>query len=172
MEGSGKSTLGRGHRLPKICVVRQNKSEVHEAETKGGARGKTPRLTSVLDLLRLRLSAHVKWPFQPETIGNNITSDFADVGAFSLSRLIGVAGGGGSSQYQYDGDGNRILQQAGASVYQYAMDVARRYASVLNENGPDGNIDFQYGLSLLSGSSATLEQFYQTDGVGSTRHRQ
>jgi RHS repeat-associated protein len=39
---------------------------------------------------------------------------------------------------------------------------------VLNENGPDGNIDFQYGLSLLSGSSPTLEQFYQTDGMGST----
>lgn len=46
--------------------------------------------------------------------------------------------------------------------------ATRRNAAVLNENGPDGNIDFQYCLSLLSGSSATLEQFYQTDGLGST----
>ena len=38
----------------------------------------------------------------------------------------------------------------------------------LNENGPDGNIDFQYGLTMLSGSSPALEQFYQADGVGST----
>jgi RHS repeat-associated protein len=39
---------------------------------------------------------------------------------------------------------------------------------VINENGPDGNIDYQYGRSRISGSSSTLEQFYQTDGIGST----
>jgi RHS repeat-associated protein len=73
-----------------------------------------------------------------------------------------------ASHYQYDGDGNRVLVQSGRAAYRYALDVARRNASVLNENGPDGNIDFQYGLSLLSGSSSGSEQFYQADGVGST----
>jgi RHS repeat-associated protein len=86
----------------------------------------------------------------------------------SVNRLTSVFGGGAASQYQYDGDGNRIAQQTGSSTYQYALDVTWRYGSVLNENGPDGNINFQYGLSLLSGSSLTLEQFYQSDTVGST----
>ena len=86
----------------------------------------------------------------------------------ALNRLSAVSGGGIAAQYQYDGDGNRISQQAGASSYQYAVDVVRRNPAVLNENGPDGNIDFQYGLTILSGSSSTLEQFYQADGVGST----
>jgi RHS repeat-associated protein len=86
----------------------------------------------------------------------------------ALNRLTAVSGGGIAAQYQYDGGGNRISQQAGTSTYQYAVDVARRNPAVLNENGPDGNIDFQYGLTILSGSSTTLEQFYQADGVGST----
>jgi len=86
----------------------------------------------------------------------------------ALNRLSSVSGGGVAAQYQYDGDGNRIFQQAGASSYQYSLDVSRRNPSVLNENGSDGSIDFQYGLSVLSGSSATFEQFYQADGVGST----
>jgi RHS repeat-associated protein len=86
----------------------------------------------------------------------------------ALNRLIAASGGGIAAQYRYDGDGNRVSQQAGAASYQYAVDVARRNPSILNENGPDGNIDFQYGLTMLSGSSSTLEQFYQADGVGST----
>jgi RHS repeat-associated protein len=86
----------------------------------------------------------------------------------ALNRLAGVSGSGIAAQYQYDGDGNRFSQQAAASTYQYALDVARRNPSVLNENGSDGNIDFEYGLTILSGSGAALEQFYQADGVGST----
>jgi RHS repeat-associated protein len=86
----------------------------------------------------------------------------------ALNRLTAASGGGTAAQYQYDGDGNRISQQAGASSYQYTVDVVRRNPAVLNENGSDGNIDFQHGLTILSGSSTTLEQFYQSDGVGST----
>ena len=86
----------------------------------------------------------------------------------ALNRLTAVTGGSIATQYQYDGDGNRISQQAGTSSYQYSVDVARRNPAVLSENGSDGNIDFQYGLTMLSGSSSSLEQFYQADGVGST----
>jgi RHS repeat-associated protein len=97
------------------------------------------------------------------TGGTTVTYSFD-----SLSRLVAVSGGGVSAQYQYDGDGNRISQQAGNANYQYSLDVVGRITAVLNESGPDGSIDFQHGLSTISGSSATLEQFYQTDGVGST----
>ncbi|HEX3745808.1 MAG TPA: RHS repeat-associated core domain-containing protein [Bryobacteraceae bacterium] len=86
----------------------------------------------------------------------------------TLNRLIAVSGGGVATQYGWDGDGNRVSQQVGSAAYQYSLDVARRNVAVLNENGPDGNIDFQYGHALLSGSSSSLEQFYQFDGVGST----
>jgi RHS repeat-associated protein len=86
----------------------------------------------------------------------------------ALNRLASVSGGGVGALYQYDGDGNRVSQQAGSSTYQYSLDVARRNAAVLNETGADGNIDFQYGRTLLSGSSSTIEQFYQSDGMGST----
>ncbi len=87
---------------------------------------------------------------------------------FDAQNRLSSVSGGISAQYQYDGDGNRISQQVGASNYQYALDLARLSPVVLSESGPDGNIDFQYGRTLLSGSSATLEQFYQADGIGST----
>jgi RHS repeat-associated protein len=110
--------------------------------------------------------------FTYDAKGNRLTkmtgAATVDYAFDALNRLTTVSGGGISAQYQYDGDGNRIAQQAGASGYQYTLDVIRRNTTVLNENGSDGNIDFQYGLTLLSGSSATLEQFYQTDGIGST----
>ena len=86
----------------------------------------------------------------------------------SLNRLTAVSGGGVAAQYQYDGDGSRVGQQVGSSTYRYALDVVRSNASVLIENGPDGNTNYQYGLSKLSGSSTTFEYFYQVDGVGST----
>ncbi len=99
-----------------------------------------------------------------KTVGGTTLSFTFD----ALNRLGSVSGGGVAAQYLYDGDGNRISQQVGGSYYQYALDLARRNPVVLNESGPDGNMDFQYGLTLLSGSSGTLEQFYQADGVGST----
>jgi RHS repeat-associated protein len=37
----------------------------------------------------------------------------------------------------------------------------------LNENGANGSVDYQFGLSMLSATGSTFEQFYQRDGVGS-----
>jgi hypothetical protein len=56
------------------------------------------------------------------------------------------------------------MQHVGNSTYQYSVDVARQNAAVLNENGPDGNIDFQYGPSLLSGSSPTHDRPFGAAG--------
>jgi RHS repeat-associated protein len=38
---------------------------------------------------------------------------------------------------------------------------------VVNENGPDGNISYAYGPSLISASATGLQSFYQFDGLGS-----
>jgi RHS repeat-associated protein len=85
----------------------------------------------------------------------------------ALNRLTSVAGGGISTQYRYDGDGNRVSQQAGTGTYAYLNDTATALPVTLNENGPDGNISYAYGTSLISGSAAGFESFYQFDGLGS-----
>jgi RHS repeat-associated protein len=38
---------------------------------------------------------------------------------------------------------------------------------VVNENGPDGDISYAYGNSLISASATGLQSFYQFDGLGS-----
>ena len=98
-----------------------------------------------------------------KTIGATTTS----YGWDALNRLVSVAGGGLNTQYQYDGDGNRIRQQVGTSGYQYLNDTATALPVVLNENGPDGNIDYDYGQALISASSSSFQSFYQFDGLGS-----
>ncbi len=85
----------------------------------------------------------------------------------ALNRLISVVGGGTNTQYQYDGDGNRVSQQVGSGIYQYLNDTATALPVVLNENGPNGIIDYQYGLSMIAAASSNFEYYYQFDGVGS-----
>lgn len=46
-------------------------------------------------------------------------------------------------------------------------DTAVGLPMVLNENGPDGNIDYAYGWGLLESSSAGFNYFYNLDGLGS-----
>jgi RHS repeat-associated protein len=85
----------------------------------------------------------------------------------AINRLIVVATGASTVQFQYDGDGNRSgLTNAGA-LTQYTNDIALAYPSTLNENGPNGGVDYQFGLSMLSSIANTFEQFYQRDGAGS-----
>jgi RHS repeat-associated protein len=40
----------------------------------------------------------------------------------------------------------------------------------LNENGPDGNISYVYGSSIISASATGLLSFYQFDGLGSVSY--
>jgi RHS repeat-associated protein len=84
-----------------------------------------------------------------------------------LNRLLSVMGGGVNTQYQYDGDGNRVSQQTSAGTYAYVNDTATTLPVVVNENGPDGNISYAYGSSLISASATGLQSFYQFDGLGS-----
>ena len=103
--------------------------------------------------------------------GNRLTTmtggTMTTYGWDSLNRLMSVAGGGANSHYAYDGDGNRILQEVTTGSYQYLNDVATRLPVVLNENGPDGNIDYAFGLSLLSEDVGGKGFYYQRDGLGS-----
>ena len=85
----------------------------------------------------------------------------------ALNRLISLTGAGLNTQYQYDGNGNRVGQQIGANAYQYLSDTATALPVELNENGPDGNINYVYGQSLISATSPAFQSFYQFDGLGS-----
>jgi RHS repeat-associated protein len=84
------------------------------------------------------------------------------------NRLVSVASGAGSTLYQYDGDGNRIAQQVAAGTYSYVNDTAELLPVVLNENGPDGNINYLYGNALISETSPAFQYYYHFDGLGST----
>ena len=104
--------------------------------------------------------------------GNQLTktlgSTTTNYGWDAPNRLISVSGGGANSTYQYDGDGNRVTQQVPAGVYGYTNDTVTSLPVVLNENGPDGVIDYAYGLSQVSETSSTFQYFHQADGLGST----
>jgi RHS repeat-associated protein len=103
--------------------------------------------------------------------GNQISKTTAGTtltyGWDAVNRLFSVTGSGANTQYQYDGDGNRVSQQTSAGTYAYVNDTATPLSLVVNENGPDGNISYAYGNSLISASATGLQSFYQFDGLGS-----
>jgi len=83
------------------------------------------------------------------------------------NRLMSVKGGAQASSFAYDGDGHRVSQTVGAGTYTYANDVAVSLPVVLQENGPDGFISYNYGLGLVSESGPTFDYYYHPDGLGS-----
>jgi len=85
----------------------------------------------------------------------------------AANRLVQALGYGMNSTFGYDGDGNRISQTNGSSTYSYLNDVATALPVVLNEQGPDGNITYAYGLGLIEESSPKFNYFYHYDGLGS-----
>jgi RHS repeat-associated protein len=85
----------------------------------------------------------------------------------AANRLIGASTRGFTSAYTYDGDGNRVGQTVNGATYAYVNDVATSLPVVLNEQGPDGNITYGYGLGLIEEASSTFNYFYHYDGLGS-----
>lgn len=85
----------------------------------------------------------------------------------AANRLVNVAGGSSTSDFEYDGDGNRVTQSIVAGTYNYVNDGASALPVVLQESGPDGDISYSYGLGRISESSTSFDYFYQYDGLGS-----
>jgi RHS repeat-associated protein len=104
--------------------------------------------------------------------GNRLTKNAAgSLTTYSFNSrnlLTSVSAGGLTESFDYDGDQNRIALTAAGSTTRYVNDIAVRNPVVLAEVAPSGVLDYQYGLSLLSATSASFERFYQTDGLGST----
>ena len=83
---------------------------------------------------------------------------------YSANRFILFSGPNGISSFSYDGDGNRIAQTTPAGTYSYANDTVSGLPVVLNEQGPDGAIDYAYGSGLTELSSSAFNYFYNLDG--------
>src|SRR5581483_905993 len=85
----------------------------------------------------------------------------------AANRLATVIGSGVNSSFAYDGDGNRIGQNTAVGNYSCVNDTAVALPVVLNEQGPEGSIDFTYGLNLIESASSSFNYFYGYDGLGS-----
>jgi RHS repeat-associated protein len=109
--------------------------------------------------------------FEYDGNGNQIRATtlggIVNYGFDALNRLVSLRGPNLNVQYSYDGDGNRIMQQVGRSVFRYVNDTARALSVVLTEEGSDGDATFVYGLSLVSNNNGPFRYFYQFDALGS-----
>jgi RHS repeat-associated protein len=85
----------------------------------------------------------------------------------AADRLISITRGEALQSFVYDGDGNRIGQTTPAGVYEYVNDPLLRAPVVLQESGPDGNIQYLYGRGLISATGSERRHFYLYDGLGS-----
>ncbi len=94
------------------------------------------------------------------TLGGLITNTY---GYDAANRLITASNGLFTDKFGYDGDGNRVTQDA----YSYVNDVATGLPVVLQEQGPDSQISDAHGLGLIEESSAKFKYFYQYDALGS-----
>jgi RHS repeat-associated protein/uncharacterized repeat protein (TIGR01451 family) len=83
------------------------------------------------------------------------------------NRLVAASRNAVNSQFTYDGDGNRVAQVTTGGTYAYINDVATALPVVLNEQGPDGNITYAYGLGLIEEFSSKFNYFYHYDALGS-----
>lgn len=99
--------------------------------------------------------------------GNRLTYGLIKYAYDANNRLLSVAAHGGTSTFAYDGDGNRVGQTTPAGTYNYVNDTVAPLPVVLNEAGPNGNIDYAYGQGLTESSSSAFNYFYSLDGLGS-----
>lgn len=86
-------------------------------------------------------------------------------------RLVAVATPDGSSvTYEYDEEGIRVSSTVDGVTTDYLVDKNRPYAQVLEElNSEQLQAFYVYGHDLISQTRNTQQDFYQVDGLGSTR---
>jgi len=108
--------------------------------------------------------------FTYDANGNRISITHGVVTAYAYdaaNRLKQVVRGDNVSTYEYDGDGNKISQAINLDVFRFTNDVATALPVILTEEGPTRNVDYVYGLSLVSQASLGTKDFYHYDGLGS-----
>jgi hypothetical protein len=75
----------------------------------------------------------------------------------------------GGVQYQYDGKGTRISQNAGFETHSYVNDVLRRLPVVMTDQGRAGTTDYVSGYGIIAAATdAWDEDYLVSDGLGST----
>ena len=86
-------------------------------------------------------------------------------------RLVAVATPDGSSvTYEYDEQGIRVSSTVDGVTTDYLVDKNRPYAQVLEEfNSEQLQAFYVYGHDLISQTRNAEQDFYQVDGLGSTR---
>lgn len=118
-----------------------------------------------------RLLQAGKRAFTYDANGNRTSIKDAVVTTYTYdaaNRLMGVVKGDSqSSAYEYDGDGNKVTQTLNGAVFHFTNDVATALPAMLAEQGPSANINYVYGLSLISQSGSGFKDFYHADGLGS-----
>jgi RHS repeat-associated protein len=91
------------------------------------------------------------------------------------NRLTVYMDGNGTTEYAYDGDGNRTGQTVTGSVYgsvygtyEYIYDINRGLPNLLVEKNGAGNINqYTYAGRVLSRTGPEGQIFYHQDGLGS-----
>lgn len=78
---------------------------------------------------------------------------------------------GTSAEYQYDGDGTRMRAVVNGATHEYIVDKSGAYSRVLAVRTPDdgGQIEYVYGLGLVSATSGSATYYYLEDAQGSVR---
>ena len=96
----------------------------------------------------------------------NTTAAGADAYAWDAeNRLVGTTIGGVTSTYAYNGAGLRTSRTIGGVTTTYAWDLTGSLPEVLQDNA--GN-KYVYALDLISKTNGTTQEYYLTDGLGST----
>jgi RHS repeat-associated protein len=101
------------------------------------------------------------------TDGTNSTTYTWD----AANRLTKVINANGTTQFAYDGDGNRTskIDPYGVAT-NYLWDTVSNMPVILNQSTGDQDTKYEYGGGLLAMVDPTAsESFYYTDGLGSVR---
>jgi RHS repeat-associated protein len=87
--------------------------------------------------------------------------------------LVSVSDSSDTTIYAYDGDGNRISKTADSVTTKYINDVGLPLVQVLMETNESDTVlaSYTYGNDLISShnSSLSTDNYYQYDGLGTTR---
>jgi RHS repeat-associated protein len=81
------------------------------------------------------------------------------------NRLAGSTMGGVTTTYGYNGAGLRTSQTTDGVTVSYAWDLTGSLGNILQDS--EGN-KYVYGLDLISRTNGTTQEYYLTDGLGST----